>query len=108
MQPADIIPLLNLDEHGNINLKRADILLGLSNRSALTVHHKTMRKRRKAIMKVKTGIKAGGFLNETADQAKQAVLTTTGYVKDLRQGVLDAAQSGLEKARQTWNAVVTL
>ena len=98
----------NPDEHGNIVLKRVNILL--SRIGSASTDHISLddAKEKEGTMKVKTGIKAGGLLNETADQAKQAVLTTTGYVQDLRQGVLDAAQSGLEKARQTWNAVVTV
>jgi hypothetical protein len=59
-------------------------------------------------MRVKTDLKAGGMLNDAANQAKQAVSATTGYLMDTRQGVLNYAQSGLNKVREAVQTLATL
>jgi hypothetical protein len=59
-------------------------------------------------MKVQTNLKAGGVLNDAATQAKQAVSATTGYLLTTRQGVLDYAQSEVNKARQAVQTLASL
>ncbi len=59
-------------------------------------------------MKVKTNLKAGSLLTDAANQAKQAVSTTTGYLMDTRQGVLDFGQVELNKVRQAVQTLATL
>lgn len=59
-------------------------------------------------MKVKTDIKAGSILNDAANQAKQVVSSTTTYLMDTRQGVLDYGQAELNKVRQAVQTLATL
>ena len=59
-------------------------------------------------MKVKTDIKAGSILNDAANQAKQVVSSTTTYLMDTRQWVLDYGQAELNKVRQAVQTLATL
>ncbi len=59
-------------------------------------------------MKVITDITAGSILNDAANQAKQVVSSTTTYLMDTRQGVLDYGQAELNKVRQAVQTLATL
>jgi len=59
-------------------------------------------------MKVKTGLNAGNLLSDTTNEAKQAVSSAVGYLRDTRDDVIDFASSELGKVRSAWQSLASL